>query len=155
VSRPGVRPLRDGGYGVALDDESRRVLAHLAAELRELITQRDRAVDRLFPAAYADDAVASAEFADLMRGDLEAGRVAALRLLEETADAERLDPAQADAWCGALNDLRLVIGEQVGVTEELDEYDLDPTDPRTQQLSVYLWLTWLQSTVVDALASRL
>jgi uncharacterized protein DUF2017 len=155
MSRTGVWPLHDGGYGVQLDEPSRQVLAHLAADLRGLVEGRNPAVDRLFPAAYVDDPEASAEYESMMRGELEAGRVTALRLLEETAGADRLTQPQADAWCGALNDLRLVIGEQAGVTEELYERDLDPTDPRAAQLSVYLWLTWLQSTVVDALAARL
>jgi hypothetical protein len=75
--------------------------------------------------------------------------------VRETHAAERLDAQQADAWCTALNDLRLVLGERVGVTEDLYEQEIDYNDPRAPELAIYGWLTWLQASVIDALASRL
>jgi hypothetical protein len=151
----GVRPLSDGGYGVRLHPADRELLRTLAADVRELVEQRDGAVARLFPPAYRHDEEAEAEYERLVHDELAAGRVRALRTVEASASADRLDAAEADAWCGALNDLRLVLGERLGVTDELIEQELAPGDPRGPQVAVYLWLTWLQSTLVDALASRL
>ncbi len=148
----GVRALADGSYAVRLSATDRRLLRGLAAQVRELVERDDEAVARLFPPAYRDDPDAQAGYERLVRRELVTGRVARLRALEDSAGAERLDGAQADAWCGALNDLRLVLGERLGVTEELYERDVDPNDPRAPQLALYLWLTWLQSTVVDALS---
>ena len=54
-----------------------------------------------------------------------------------------------------LNDLRLVLGARLGVTDELYERGIDLDDPRAVELSVYGWLTWLQAGLVDALASRI
>jgi hypothetical protein len=73
----------------------------------------------------------------------------------ETMDAHVLDHAQVEAWCGALNDARLVLGERLGVTEELYEAGIDRRDPRAPELALYSWLTWLQGEIVEALASRL
>jgi Domain of unknown function (DUF2017) len=150
-----VRPLRGGGYRLRLGAVEREALRLLCAELRGLIQADDAGVDRLFPAAYRDDPAASAEFASMVRGELVAGRLEAIVTVEATLDADRLDEAQLSAWCGALNDLRLVLGERLGVTEDLYEWGIDPSDPRAQELALYGWLTWLQGNVVEALASRL
>jgi hypothetical protein len=153
--RPPVRPLRGGGYGLHLGSDERRLLRGLCVELRELIGGADDSVARLFPAAYRDDAEASAEYDRLVRDELVTGRLDALRTVEATIEAERLDEEQLDAWCGALNDLRLVLGERIGVTEDMYETAIDPRDPRAPELALYGWLTWLQGNVVEALASRL
>jgi len=150
-----VRPLRDGGYRVRLGSDERRTLRVLLAELRGLIRGEDSAVGRLFPAAYRDDPAASADYESLVRGDLVAGRLEALDTVEASLEAERLDEAQLAAWCGALNDLRLVLGEQLDVTEDVYERVASPDDPRASGLALYGWLTWLQGHVVEALASRL
>lgn len=150
-----VRPLRDGGYRLSLDADEREALRGLCAELRGLIEGDDPGVARLFPAAYRDDAEASAEYDQLVRGELAAGRLRSLRIVDETSRADRLDEEQLAAWCGALNDLRLVLGERLGVTEELYVSGIRRGDPRAPQLALYGWLTWLQGEVVEALASRL
>ena len=43
-----------------------------------------------------------------------------------------LDRDQADAWLRALNDIRLVLGTRLEVTEDTYEEDVDPEDPRWQ-----------------------
>jgi len=155
VVRHGVRPLDDGGYRVRLGRDERDLLDLLAAELVQLVTADDDAVGRLFPAAFRDDPAADEEYRRLTRGSLVDGRVAALETLRATTSADRLTHPEADAWCGALNDLRLVLGDRLGVTEDLYVDGIDPRDPRAPELAVYGWLTWLQADVVDALATRL
>jgi uncharacterized protein DUF2017 len=150
-----VQPMRGGGYRLRVGKAEREALRGLCVELRELIVADDAAVARLFPAAYRDDPEASAEYDRLVRDDLAAGRLDALATVEATLEADRLDEAGLAAWCGALNDLRLVLGERLGVTEDLYVDGIDPTDPQAPELALYGWLTWLQSEVVEALASRL
>jgi Domain of unknown function (DUF2017) len=150
-----VKPLRDGGYRVRLGVDERRTIRGLLGELRGLIEGNDEAVGRLFPAAYRDDPKASADYEELVRDDLVSGRLEAIATVEESLDADRLDEAQLAAWCGALNDLRLVLGEQLQVTEDVYERPLSRDDPRAPGLALYGWLTWLQGHVVEALASRL
>ena len=154
-ARDPVRLLRDGGYRIGLAGREREILRGLCTELRALIEADDEAVARLFPAAYRDDAPASAEYDRLVRDGLAAGRLEALGTVERTIDADRLDEDELAAWCGALNDLRLVLGERLAVTEDLYEEGIDPRDPRAPELALYGWLTWLQGSVVEALASRL
>jgi hypothetical protein len=151
----GVQPLRDGGYGLRLDRHERELLGVLAADLEQRVRDDDASVARLFPSAYEDDPGADEEYRRLTRGSLTDGRLRALRTLRETSTAVRLDQQEADAWCTALNDLRLVLGERISVTEDIYERAIDRRDPRAPELAIYGWLTWLQSSLVDALASRL
>lgn len=144
-----------GDYRLRLPAAAREGLGRLVAELRELIEAEDAAVERLFPAAHRDDPEASARFDDLVRGSLVGGRLTALATVESTLHAERLAHDELEAWCGVLNDLRLVIGERLGVTEDLYEGGIDPRDPRAPQLALYGWLTWLQGEIVETLATRL
>ncbi len=151
----GVQPLPDGSYAVKLEQHEVELVQHLAAELEELVGADDPGVARLFPSAYREDPQAEREYRRLVRQTLVSGRLEALQLLRRSAGAGRLSPDDAEAWCTALNDLRLVLGERLGVTEELYDRGIAPDHPDALQLSVYGWLTWLQASLIDALASRL
>ena len=151
----GLQPLGDGGYRLRLERHERELLDALAAELEQLVRADDDSVARLFPSAYKDDAAADEEYRRLTRGSLTEGRLRAIRTVRDTVQGERLDQSEADAWCTAPNDMRLVLGERLGVTDDLYERELDRRDPRAPELAIYAWLTWLQASVIDALASRL
>jgi hypothetical protein len=151
----GVRPLRSGGYRVRLGEDERALLRSLAGELREAVEASEDSVTRLFPPAFLDDDRSNAEYARMTRGELVSGRLESLRTLQSTAGDGELSERAANSWCGALNDLRLVLGERLGVTEDLYEDGIDPDDPRAPELALYGWLTWLQGEVIEALSSRL
>ena len=50
-----------------------------------------------------------------MGSELLDGRRAALELVAETVDHDRLSAEEADTWLRALNDLRLVLGTRLDV----------------------------------------
>ena len=154
LRRP-FRPLDNGRYGLRLGAQERDAVAELCAELRPLVAERDGAAARLFPPAYRDDPEASDAFAELVRGSLESERLTAFDTVTATIDASELDEVQAAAWCGVLNDARLILGERLGVTEELYERGIERHDPRAPELAFYAWLTWLQGELVEALSTRL
>ena len=64
-----------------------------------------------------------------------------------------LTAEESDAWLRALNDIRLVLGERLGITEDWDELvgSLTDDDPRLALFWVYDRLTYLQETLVRAL----
>ena len=64
----------------------------------------------------------------------------------------RLTLEQADAWLGALNDVRLALGTALDVTEDMPD-ELPAEDPRSSHLGVYHWLTWVQDSLVNAMAA--
>jgi len=144
-----------GVYRLRLPGDERDVLRNLAAQLRELLGTDDPSLARLFPPAYTDNEEAAEEFGRLVRGELLDGKLAALRVVEVTADADLLDEAQLNAWLGALESLRLVLGTQLDVNEDTYALDLDPSDPRTPALALYGYLSWLQEQAVEALSAGL
>jgi Domain of unknown function (DUF2017) len=153
--RRAVRPLPNGAFHLDLTPEERTAVADLAASVRTLIQAEDEDVKRLFPDAYRDDPAASADYRSLVHDDLVQGRLDAIDTVTATREAERIDAEQLGAWCGALNDVRLVLGGRLGVTDDLYERGIDPGDPRAPQLALYGWLTWLQGEIVEALAAEL
>lgn len=146
-----IRRTRSGNYQLNLGAGERALLAALAPQLRELLTDPDQpGLQRLFPPAYGDDndAEHEEEYRRLMQEDLVARHEAALEILEETANANELKPEQMEAWMRAINQLRLVIGTRLDVTEEDDFAATE--DPDRQ---VYYLLGYLQECVVEALSS--
>lgn len=124
----------------------------------------DPAVARLFPDAYdtstAEGAEAAGDFRRYTESDLRARKRADADVVLEglaalAADGHRLalDRAAADAWLGCLNDLRLVLGTRLEVTEdtyaELEQLDED--DPRSQVLVLYAQLGYLQESLLECL----
>jgi hypothetical protein len=76
----------------------------------------------------------------------------ALAVLEETADAERLDEDQLMAWMRAVNEVRLVLGTRLEITDEGVERPLDANDQRAPAFAVYDYLTYLQGEIIEALS---
>ncbi|HVM03048.1 MAG TPA: DUF2017 family protein [Acidimicrobiales bacterium] len=152
-----VRRLPGGELRLRLGAEEREVLRSLPGQLRELLAASpdDPSVRRLAPPAYADDDDHEAEYRRLMGDDLAERRLAALAVLEETAGQERLSEEQAQGWLAALNSLRLVLGTQLDVGEDLDDVAVPPDDPRAPGLALYGYLSWLLAELVDALAAGL
>jgi Domain of unknown function (DUF2017) len=139
------------GFVVRLSAEERDMLRELPSELRTMLAMDHPALGRLFPPAYTDDEERNAEYHRLMRTELLAKKIAALDVLEESVDKEHLDEEGMLAWMGALNDLRLVLGTALDVAEDMDDEPFDAGDPRSHQLAVYQYLTYLVDAIVSAL----
>ena len=125
--------------------------------------ERAPALDRLFPTGHREDEQEAAEF----RRYTEEG----LRRLKHdglTTAIETLEAAEQDAWVltlrqapavlVALTDVRLVMGERLGLRTDDDATrleqvveSLDRDDPVIFALSVYDFLTWLQESLTQAL----
>lgn len=175
------RRARGGGASITLEDAEVALLRRLFAEMSMLLaddedaaevdplaelvgigtrtaTPDDPVLARLFPDAYADDPEAAGDFRRYTESELRRGKQAALATASATLGGGgrlRLSAEEAGAWLRALNDLRLAVATRLGVTEEWGEVEdalPDPADPRRPLYAVYLWLGWLQETLVGALA---
>jgi len=149
-----VSRRRDGTYRIQLPEGERALLRALPGQLRSLLISEpaDPSLRRLFPPAYPVHPENEKEYRELVGEDLLDGHVAALQLLEETADAEHLDEEQLLAWMRALNQLRLVVGTRLDVDDESSGELPDPDDPDAEVRGVFLYLGWLQEQVVAALS---
>ena len=125
---------------------------------------RDPALDRIFPTANREDDQIAAEFRQLTEQGLRARKTAnldtAIAALAHLEDQKvTLDQAQAVALVIALTDVRLVLGERLGLKQDEDleligeqVSSLEEDDPAVYALAVYDFLTWLQETLAYALA---
>lgn len=112
---------------------------------------------RLLPNAYADP-VDSAEFRRFTESVLrEKKRVHAMAIRSHLLNSEdsrvRIDRPSAQAWLGAMNDIRLALGVRLNVEENShDQLELlSPDDPLRGVYAVYTWLGWLQESLLLAL----
>jgi Domain of unknown function (DUF2017) len=145
---------RDGAGGVRLRFNEGEIvlLRERLDELEALLEDPDDpALRRLFPQAH-EDPESEEQYRSLVRDQLVTGRSKALAVVRETLGKESLSLDEADAWLRALNDLRLVLGTRLDVTEDLDYENIDLNEPRGRDLAVYGYLSWLQEQLVEALA---
>ena len=139
------------GVRLSLSANEQLLLRDLLDQLEPLLSDPDDpAVRRLFPPAYSDDE-RDEQYRSLVRDGLVNGRAKSLATVRDTLGAQTLTPKQADEWLRAVNDLRLVLGTRLEVTEDLDYESIDVDTPRGRDLAVYGYLSWLQEQLVEAL----
>ena len=146
----------------AAPDDSADVLADLERQFSspdepdpELPT--DPVVARLLPDAYKDDPEKAGEFRKYTESSLrEAKKYFAQTLLDTlppSGGRVRLTGDQARDWMRALNDVRLMFGVRLEVTEDFEEQlaALAPDDPKVAAFEVYGWLGAVQESLVRAM----
>jgi len=128
-------------------------------------TPDDPALARLFPDGNRDDADASAEYRRLTESGLRARKRAGARLAAEVLRREgtqTLDDDQSQALLKALTDLRLVLGERLGLRTDEDAARLgaqlmlgiEPYEGWQSLAMTYELLQALQESLVQALMSK-
>ena len=116
----------------------------------------DPVLARLLPDGYREDPEAAMELRRLTESSLRGEKVrnarVVLGMLPAAGGTVTLDDDEVvDVWLKALNDVRLALGTQLEVSEEMDlaeEVEADPDSARAYSLVVYDWLGWLQDTLV-------
>jgi hypothetical protein len=155
VSRSVIRRTRKGDFEVRLGDDERDVIGNVVRQLREALAgdaSADPGFRRLFPVAYADDAAKEAQYRELVGDELVQKRLASIDVVLSSLASSRLTEDELMAWIGAVNDLRLVLGTRLDVSEETD-LRVDPSDPDAGAYALYGWLGYLLETCVDAISS--
>ncbi len=155
--------LLRGMVGQVRDMLGERVAAAPHDELAELTgitvgpttAPDDRVLARLLPDFHRDDAMLSGGLRALHEPELLAVKDGVAGVVLDTCPAQggrvRLSDEQAHAWLAALNDVRLALGAVLDVTEDMPD-ELPPDDPRAPHLGVYHWLTWVQESLIQAVA---
>ena len=174
-----IRESKDS-FVATFGQTERELLINLAEQVIEILAERVDDVDsdplaamvgitghdsppddevllRLLPNAYADP-VDSAEFRRYTESVLrQKKRTHALLLRSHLLTSESakvaLDRESAQAWLGAMNDIRLALGVRLRVGDNTAEYfELMPHDDEMRGVyAVYSWLGWLQESLLHAL----
>jgi hypothetical protein len=148
-----VRRVSPTHFALRLPDDERAILRNVVPQLDQLRSGdlADPALRRLFPTAYADDPERDREYHALVRDELADRRRASIELVLATVDAAELDEEQLTAWMHAVNDLRLVLGTRLDVSEDT-EPEPHPDDPDGPLLVLYGYLGYLLEAIVEALS---
>jgi hypothetical protein len=129
----------------------------------------DPVLARLFPTAYPDDPESAGDFRRFTESALRDGTAdAAITVIDVLEDAGlppelteeglvfdvELDEPTAETWLRSFTDIRLALATRLEVEEGDEEYweTLPDDDPRGQAHDIYLWMGYLQETLVDALS---
>ena len=118
----------------------------------------DPVLARLLPDAYQDDPAAAGEFRKYTESSLRESKKYFAQTMLDTLPPKggrvKLTGDQARDWLRALNDVRLMFGVRLEVTEDFEGQlaALDPKDPKVAAFEVYGWLGAVQESLVQALA---
>ena len=155
-ARPAPPPEPDPAAPADLFDDLEKMFNETAADPPQ--APADPVLARLLPDAYQDDPEAAGEFRKYTESSLRESKKYFAQTLIETLPAKggrvKLSADQARDWLRALNDVRLMFGVRLEVTEDFEaQYAaLDPKDPRAAALEVYAWLGGVQDSLVRAIA---
>jgi hypothetical protein len=162
VSRP-IKRKRDGSIVLRLPSDGIDALVSAAADLESGLDPEAADQVRLFPRAYQNDDD-EATFRDLTRQYLLESKRHALTVVSSLQESSRkggiselvLSDEQLQALLGSLNDLRLVLGTMLEVTDEDQPASLLPPDaPNAAKVNAYLWFGAVQELLLELLLSEL
>lgn len=146
---------KDGQISVRLEDTMRALLRQVSEELREvLLVDDDSQVRRLYPTAYPDDEELEQGYQDMVHDQLLMQRLDGIDQLQATVDDETISIEVADAWMTTINQVRLVLGTQLDVSES-DLEKLDEADPAATGVVVYQVLSHVLEELTRARLSSI
>lgn len=128
------------------------LVEQLCDELESLLETDSPLLERLFPPPYGDDTERNEGYAVLAGPELIESRLRALATVREVLRAELVSEDQLLAWMRSLNDMRLVLGTMIGIT---DDDDSPPTGAEGQAFAVYEFLGVMLEYTVAALTDEL
>lgn len=153
IGRRFVTRNRDGSYRFQFPANIRMLVVQLGAQLNNELDEDSPDLVRLFPTAYPNDPELDAGYQALARDELADHRRTSFDIVRATLEHEELDDDQLSAWMTVTNDLRLVLGTRLDVSE--DTVELDDDDPLAPAFEVYSVLGFVVGEIVDALSSAL
>lgn len=145
-----VVPIGDDMFRLRWSAGDRAMIRALSEDLDRLLEGDDPSIVRLFPPAYGDDAERSRGYDALARSELIESRRAALTVLDDALGRDEIDGTRLATLMRAVNDLRLVIGTRLDVSEDGTPREA-PNESDSVAQQAYERLSLLLSDIVGAL----
>lgn len=148
-----IKSHRDGTFTVRFPDHVIVMIVELAGQLDAMLDDDRPELRRLFPTAYPGDAERDAGYQVFAHSELVDQRRANLTRLQASSSGGPISADDLMAWMHVVNDLRLVLGTVLDVSE--DEPDIAEDDPRSDGFEIYHLLGAVLEEIVSALHSTL
>lgn len=146
--------IQNGEMAVRLDDTIRELLRTVSEELREVLLVDDaEATKRLYPTAYPDDEKLNADYHEMVHDQLLMQRLDGIDQLQATIGDTVITMDTADSWMNTINQIRLVLGTRLDVTE--DNHRIDEDDPNAQSYVIYQVLSHVLEELTRARSTAL
>ncbi len=146
-----ISKKRDGTFELKLGETERQLLKSLPNEVKQLLDDKDESTIRLRPITYSADPELEAEVIRLVGDDLVEHHKFALDTLSDTASESLVTEDQMVAWLQAINQVRLVLGTKLDVTDDEDSLRV-ATATNPAMVASYRYLSWLQSCAIEELS---
>jgi len=164
-----IEPNSDGkGITLHLNSMERHILLELPYRLETFLHLPDHATNvanRLFPRTYSEDEV-EADYRKYAVEEIQNKKLADLQHAREDLSALSHGATEEDSfseqelvlcdagiarWIGFLNDMRLMLGTELGIEEDSDfqQMSQEMPDHEAVNLEIYGVLTWLQGHLVE------
>lgn len=144
-------------FEITLSNDDRSTLLSFFDQLTMVLESGpdDVRLRRLFPTAYHQSPEQDAEYQGYMRDELTQSRAASIAIAKEILESTDLISAnQLHAFMTVLNNLRLVLGTLLDVSEDDHEDEIDEKDPSFGQWQLYGYLGWLLEWTISALSGE-
>lgn len=153
IHRP-VRKKRDG-YELLLTEPERQLLSDLLQQMGEMISGEARSdhpnLRRLFPVAHPNDPDLEASYRDLVGNELADLRRNKLSRVTASIHATRVSEDELADWMSVINDLRLVLGTHLDISEDDDPENFSQNHPDADAYAVYSYLSYLLDSIIQAI----
>lgn len=146
--------LNDDGLAINVGSEEQAFLKNVVGELRDLVmSESDPSLRRLNPPARPDDEDAEVGYRELVDNALLEGRLSAIETVEQGLQSSQIKPDDYGAWMQTINNLRLVIGEHLEITNE--RTPPLKTEGDIERWSIYEYLGYVLQSLIEALDDTL
>lgn len=146
-----IRRVAPGTYAVDLHESAVDLLEHMCSELEALLETDSPLLTRLFPTPYGDNTERNEGYAALAGPELIEHRMEALATVRSTLRADVVTEDELMAWMRSINDMRLVLGTLLGVSEDTGPPEVP--EELSETARVYEFLGYLLEITVAALGS--
>ncbi len=146
--------LNDDGLAINVGSEEQAFLTNVVGELRDLVmSESDPSLRRLNPPARPDDEDAEVGYRALVDNALLEGRLSAIETVEQGLQSSQVKPDHYGAWMQTINNLRLVIGEHLDITNARTP-PLE-TEGDIERWSIYEYLGYVLQSLIEAIDDTL
>lgn len=138
---------------VEVPEQTVGLIESLCTELETLLRTDSPLLERLFPAPYGDDTERNEGYAVLAGPELVEHRLEALATVRTVLHSTQVTEDQLMAWMRSLNDMRLVLGTMMDISDDDAPPEVDPRYAKA--FAVYEFLGGLLELTVAALSDGL